>query len=290
MSQPLAISALSRLPGVRGITPSQAAILAKRLPKLAAREAKDYSMFAVDPLETVKSAYPEAMRDEAHARAALLQEVDNLQYLEDAPNAGRWFEQGDVSSYEMPLLAYDREQVKPDVLGLFRWETGGGSPLPRASIQVGARAGNLLDVLLEEARHGIDRNIGQSAASRLNAPTAFAGLLSHYDSPAKAAQHLSYFGRKAEMDATLSDLLAAHARRTGNFVDTRRAAEDLLEYTFNNPGTYRNQATAEALLNSKPLRNKYIPYLLKALSAGGAMAGNELLEQGDGDGPAFDLR
>jgi hypothetical protein len=287
MADPVTVgSALAKLAGVRRVGQESLPALRARMPKLTGKLAKDYDMLAINPLEHALSHYPEGMRNDALSRAQLFQEVDQLQYLEDAPGAGRWFDQKGLTSYEMPLLAYGREEVRPNALGLYLQETGGGSPLPRASIHAGTYE-NPLMVLLEESQHAIDRRMGEKAAYRFNAPRSFLGLASQRG-PANAQKELAYYAKPEEMRATLSQLLVDNANRTQGFVDTRRSAEQLLERARDAEGTYRGQATAEAILNDKKLRNVAIPYLLKALGIGGAMAGNELLE-GD-DGFALDVR
>jgi hypothetical protein len=277
MADPVSVgTALSKLAGVRRVADDALPALRARMPKLAGNLAKDYDLLAINPLEHALSHYPEGMRDDALSRAQLFQEVEQLQYLEDAPNAGRWFDRPGLTSYEVPLLAYDRRQVKPGAIGLYKWETGGGNPLPRASIHAGTYE-NPLAVLLEEAQHAIDRQMGKKEAYRFDAPKSFLGMASHAG-PAGAQKELAYYARPAELRSTLSQLLVDHASRTHGFVETREAAESLLERARDAGSSYREQATAEAILNNKKLRNVAIPYLLKALGIGGAMAGNELLE------------
>jgi len=289
MADPVTVgSALAKLAGVRRVGQESLPALRARMPKLTGKLAQDYDMLAINPLEHVLSHYPEGMRDDALSRAQLFQEVEQLQHLEDAPGAGRWFDQKGLTSYEMPLLAYGREEVRPRALGLYYQETGAGNPLPRASIHAGTYENPLL-VLLEESQHAIDRQFGNRAGAsyRFDAPKSFLGLAGQF-SPAKAKKELAYYAKPEEVRSTLSQLLVDHAQQTQGFVDTRQTAEGLLEMVRDAGLTYREQATAEAVLNDKKLRNVAIPYLLKALGVGGAMAGNELLE-GD-DGFALDVR
>jgi hypothetical protein len=258
------------LRGIRPVAGDAATLLAKRLPTRLPKSQMTDQMMAIDPLRVVLSGYGDRA-DEALARAKLFQEKEPLQYLTE----GRWYDNpaAGLGGQEMPLLTYPGSVIpgtKGGIEGLFRLEPD----RPSASIQIAMGAADPRSVLLEEARHGIDRMLvpGEKAPS-FRAPSAFAELLSGspYD---KAEKYMEYFSQPSEVRATLSGLLA----ESPEFISTRPQAEALLEQALSG-GSLREQATAEALLNNQRLRNEYIPYLLKALSAGGLLAGNNLLEE-----------
>jgi hypothetical protein len=262
---------LPSLPGIRPIAGDAATVIGKRLPvNLPKTQAVD-ELMAVDPLQVVLAGYGERA-DEALSRAKLFQEGKPLQYLDE----GRWFDNkaAGVSGQEMPLLTYPGSVIpgtRGGIEGLFRVEPDH----PRASIQVALGAPDPRGTFLEEARHGIDRMLvpGEKPTPSFKAPAAFAALLSGnpYD---QAQKYMKYYAEPAEVRATLSGLLA----ESPEFTSTRPQAESLLEQA-REYGTIRERATAEALLGSQKLRNEYIPYLLKALSAGGVAAGIDSLEE-----------
>lgn len=268
--------------GVRKLSGELLERLARRTPPLPRSQSRPASTLALDPLQNVLSHYPEARRADALERARLLQADRPLQYLEDGPNEGRWFDQGGLTSYEIPLLTYsgDRLPGSQDVVGLFRHAEMPNSPLPRASVQLASSAGP--GVLQEESLHAIDRLLptGRQASYTMDAPSAFAWLLEN-NSPQTARSLMRYFGDPSEIRATLSGLLP----RTGPINNAAEATgllesvRDLPEWASGQVGTQREMATAEAILRSKPLRNEMIPYLLKALGVGGAMAGTEFEDQ-----------
>lgn len=252
---------LPMLPGMRPIAGDALTIIQKRLPALPKAEQAG-SLMAVDPLQVVLSGYAERA-DEALARAKLFQEGEPLQYLDE----GRWFDRplAGVTGQEMPLVQYSGRTIpgRTNIEGLFRSADG-----PLASIQVAAGSPDPRAVLLEESRHAIDRQLVPGGRPNpFKAPDAFASLLSAepFD---RAKQYMNYYSIPDEMRATLSGMLA----ESPEFINTTQQATDLLE-RLREAGTVRERATAEGILNSKALRNEYIPYLLKALSAGGVAAG-----------------
>lgn len=254
------------LPGVRPVAGDALTIMQKRLPKLPKSQMAGEIM-AVDPLQVVLAGYGERA-DEALSRAKLFQEAEPLQFLDE----GRWFDKPDVSGREIPLLTYPGSVIpgtKGGIEGLFRSVPTG----PLASIQVAAGSPNPRAVFLEESRHAIDRQMlpGEKARA-FRAPDSFAALLSSepYD---RAKALMGYYSIPSETRATLSGLLADSPQ----FINTTDQATGLLEQA-RAAGSLRERATAEAILNSKAMRNEYIPYLLKALSAGGVMAGTNSLE------------
>jgi hypothetical protein len=259
------------LRGIRPVAGDAATLLAKRLPTRLPKSQMTDNLLAIDPLRVVLAGYGDRA-EEALARAKLYQEKEPLQYLTE----GRWYDNraAGLGGQEMPLLTYPGAVIprtKDPVEGLFRLEPD----RPSASIQVAMGSPDPRSVFLEEARHGIDRMLGpgDKVAGSFRAPSAFAELLSEtpYD---KAEKYMKYYSQPAEVRATLSGLLA----ESPEFISTRPQAESLLEQALSG-GSLREQATAEALLNNQRLRNEYIPYLLKALSAGGLLAGNNLLEE-----------
>jgi hypothetical protein len=257
------------LPGIRPIAGDAATVIGKRLPvSLPKTQAVD-ELMAIDPLQVVLAGYGERA-DEALARATLFQEKQPLQYLDE----GRWHANraAGVSGQEMPLLTYPGASLPGTrkVEGYFRLEPDN----PRASIQVALGAPDPRGVFLEEARHGIDRLMlpGEKPAAAFRAPNAFASLLSG-NPYGEAQDYMKYYSHPAEVRATLSGLIAD----SPEFISTKPQAEALLEQA-REYGTVRERATAEALLGSQKLRNDYIPYLLKALSAGGVAAGTNSME------------
>lgn len=252
------------LPGIRPVAGDAATLMAKRLPKLPKAQVLDQLM-AVDPLKVVLAGYG-GRAEEALARASLFQQKEPLQYLTE----GRFYDNraAGVTGHELPLLGYPGAVLPGtrNAEGLFRLVPRH----PHASIQVAYGSSSPRDVLLEESRHAIDRQLlpGEKSLAAFRAPHSFAGLLGSV--PYEDAQsYMSYYARPAEVRATLSGLLA----ESPEFINTRAQAEELLERAAQG-GTMREQATAEGLMNSRQLRNSYIPYLLKALSAGGVLAGN----------------
>lgn len=252
---------LMGMPGVRPVAGDALTIMQKRLPKLPKREMGG-ELLAVDPLVAAVSQYGDRGQ-EALARARLFQEGDPLQFLEE----GRWYDNpaGGVGGREIPLMVYPGKTIpgRAGIEGYFRSEPG-----PLASVQVAAGAPSPAAVMFEEAIHALDRQLVPGEKARaLQAPEAFAALLSgqSYD---KAQKYMQYYSLPSETRATLSGLLA----QSPDFVSTTDRATDLLEQA-RYAGTLRERATAEGILNSKALRNEYIPYLLKALSAGGVAAG-----------------
>ena len=256
--------------GIRPIAGDAATVIGKRLPvNLPKSQAVD-ELMAIDPLQVVLAGYGERA-DEALARATLFQEKQPLQYLTE----GRWFDNkaAGVGGQEMPLLTYPGKVIpgmKDPIEGLFRVEPD----WPRASIQVALGAPDPRGTFLEEARHGIDRMLlpGEKGTPSFRAPNAFAALLS--GTPyGQAQRYMKYYSHPAEVRATLSGLIAG----SPEFISTKAQAEALLEQARES-GTIRERATAEALLGSQKLRNDYIPYLLKALSAGGVAVGTNSME------------
>jgi hypothetical protein len=267
---------------VREVSGDAATVLSKRLPPVP----KSYPMMpelATDPLQVVLARYGEHA-DEALARARLAQAESPLQYLETDPGDGRWVanRQAGVTGYEIPLLTFPGSKIPgtESALGSFRFTTR--SPL--ASIQMAlGQTGDVLDVLDEEALHAIDRNVAQKASDGVfSAPRSFARQASGRGLD-QARRDFNYYSIPGETRATLSQLLP----KDGRFIETEQDAYDLLERALET-GDVRQAATAEAIQNSKRLRNQYIPYLRKALSAGGVFAGNELTDEGDA--AAFRLR
>jgi len=244
---------------VRPVAGDALTIMQKRMPRLPKAQATD-DIMALDPLLAVLSGYGERA-DEALARARLFQQDPSLQFLDD----GRWYANraAGVTGREMPLLSYPGSVIpgtKGGVEGFFRTVPSG----PLASVQVAMGGQNVRDILLEESRHAIDRQLVRTGRpSPFKAPEAFASLLSHA-SPDRARQYMNYYSVPGEMRATLSGMLAEHPE----FVSTTQQATDLLE-GMRAVGTVRERATAEGILNSRGLRNEYIPYLLRALSVGG---------------------
>lgn len=252
--------------GVRPVAGDAMTLIGKRLPKLPKRELAG-ELMAVDPLQAALAKYGDRA-DEALARARLFQEGEPLQFLDE----GRWYGNpaAGVSGREMPLMVYPGKTIpgRPRIEGLFRSEPG-----PLASIQVAAGAPSPAAVMFEEAIHALDRRFGPGErAHSLKAPDGFASLLSgqSYD---EARKYMQYYSLPSEIRATLSGLIAD----TPEFINTTDQATGVLEQA-RQYGTVRERATAEGLLNSKALRNEYIPYLVKALSAGGVMAGTNSLE------------
>lgn len=260
---------------VREVSGDAATVLSKRLPPVP----KSYPMMpelATDPLQVVLARYGEHA-DEALARARLAQAESRLQYLETDPGDGRWVanRQAGVTGYEIPLLTFPGSKIPgtKNAVGSFR----STSRSPLASIQMAlGQTGDVLDVLDEEALHAIDRNVAEQAAGGFSAPRNFARLLSGrgFD---QARQDMDYYSIPGETRATLSQLLP----KDGRFIETDQDAYDLLERALET-GDVRQAATAEAIQNSKRLRNQYIPYLRKALSAGGAAAGINYQDDDDG--------
>lgn len=253
------VATLRNIRGLRPVSGDAQTLLVKRTPRLP-KSQMDAEMLAIDPLQAALSAYGDRA-DEALARAKLFQESEPLQFLDE----GRWYgnRAAGVSGQDMPMFAYPGSVIpgtRGGIEGLFRAEPQG----PRASIQVAMGSPNPEAVLLEEARHAIDRQLipGEKQTAALAAPKAFSALMGSepYD---RAQALMKYYALPAEMRATLSGLLA----NSPDFISTRNAAEGLLEQA-SEAGSLRERATAEAIMGSKSLRNQYIPYLLKALSVG----------------------
>lgn len=262
--------------GVRNLEQAAMAILGKRMPNLPKKTVgRPLAVQAIDPLQHVLSHYPEGMRGDVLARARLFQEGEPLQYLESGPNQGRWWDKGGVTSYEMPLLTYQGKNVpgSKENFGTFWSQQLPNDPSPQAAIQVAMGTPHTADILQEEAIHALDRLLipGQRQMSRrFDAPESFLELLGETGSPAAAEKTLRYLSIPAETRATLSGLIPK-ARAVGP-LETQRQAEELLERA-RDTGNVRERATGEAILRSQKLRNENIPYLLKALGVGGAMAG-----------------
>lgn len=252
------IRRLIGMPGVRQVSGDAMTLMQKRLPRLPKSQMPE-DLLAVDPVRVVMDRYGERA-DEALARAKMLQESDPLQMLDE----GRWFDKPAASGREVPLIEYQRSRIPgaKDAEGLFRWDDQGN-----AVIQVAGQSPNLDNVLLEESLHAIDRQLGPKESPRaFRAPSTFLEMLSA--DPQRAKSLMSYFSLPSETRATLSGLLSQSPEFTG----TSRQAIDLLERAKAD-GTLREAATAEGILNSKALRNEYIPYMVKALGLGGVAAG-----------------
>lgn len=259
---------LSLMPGVRPVAGDAATIMQKRLPQLPKSQATD-DLMAVEPLQVVLAGYGERA-GEALERAKLFQAGEPLQYLDE----GRWHPNKleGTTGTELPLLAYPGSVIpgtRGGVAGLFRH-----SP-DKASIQIAESEPGLYPLLREESLHALDRRarLSEKPLQRFQAPSSFAALLEKEPHP-RAVALMRYFEIPAETRATLSGLLGD----AGKFINTSDEAVGLLEQARDTVPTVREAATAEAILNSRTLRNEYIPYLLKALSAGGVAAGTTSME------------
>lgn len=254
--------------GIRVPSGDALALLEKRLPRIPKRQATG-ELLAVNPLDVVRSSYIDFLGDEALERAARLQRVSPIQYLDE----GRWYDNrmAGVSGQELPLLLYPNKSIPGErgALGLFRLSEG-----PKAAVQVAVGGEYPMDVLAEEARHALDRGItlASERPASLSAPRATGAMMAVND-PGEVQEYMEYLSLPSETRATLSGLLAD----AGEFIDTPQQATSLLERAAD-AGGFRERATAEGILNSRSLRNEYIPYLLKALGVGGVMAGTDMEE------------
>lgn len=252
------IRRLIGIPGVREVSGDARTLMQERLPKLPKAQVSE-DILAVDPVRVVMARYGDRA-DEAIARAQLLQEGQPLQYLDE----GRWFDKPAASGREMPLIEYPGTHLPgdPKSAGMFRWDDG------VASIQVAGGYPDPQDTLLEEALHAIDRHVlANERPPSFRAPGGYLELLSSED-PQRARYLSQYYFRPSETRATLSGLLP----QSPEFIGTSKQAMDLLERA-KATGTTRESITAEGILNSKKLRNDYIPYMVKALGLGGVAAG-----------------
>lgn len=253
------IRRLIGMPGVRQVSGDAMTLMQKRLPKLPKAQMSE-DLLAVDPVRVVMGRYGDRA-DEAIARARLLQEGQPLQYLDE----GRWFDKPAASGREMPLIEYPGKHLPgdPNSAGMFRWDDSGN-----ASIQVASGYQNPQDTLLEEALHAIDRHVlPNETPPHFKAPGGYLELL-HSEDPQRARYLAQYYFRPSETRATLSGLLP----QSPEFIGTSKQAVDLLERA-KATGTTRESITAEGILNSKKLRNDYIPYMVRALGLGGVAAG-----------------